>query len=59
MGAIGRRRVEESLSWEVSRRNLLAAYEDLVARPLRRRDDGRRREPLPEPVAQQPPVAAA
>ena len=41
MGTIGRRRVEEALSWEVSRRNLLAAYEDLLARPLRRRESGR------------------
>ena len=45
MGAIGRRRVQDALSWEVSRRNLLAAYEDLVARPLRRRER-RRRGPL-------------
>ena len=36
---------EEALSWDVSRRNLLAAYEDLVARPLRRRER-RRRGPL-------------
>jgi glycosyltransferase involved in cell wall biosynthesis len=38
MGKIGRRRVEQALSWEVSRRNLLAAYEDLIARPPRRRE---------------------
>ena len=37
MGVIGRRRVEEALSWEVSRGNLLAAYEDLLDRPLRQR----------------------
>jgi glycosyltransferase involved in cell wall biosynthesis len=43
MGTIGRRRVEEGLSWEVSRDNLLAAYEDLLARPLRRYGGGRRR----------------
>ena len=42
MGTVGRRRVEEALSWEVSRGNLLAAYEDLLARPLRRREGGRR-----------------
>jgi glycosyltransferase involved in cell wall biosynthesis len=44
MGQIGRRRVEEALSWEVSRGNLLAAYDDLLARPPRRRERvGRRR----------------
>ena len=43
MGKIGRRRVESTLSWEVSRGNLLAAYDDLLARPLRRREGGRRR----------------
>jgi glycosyltransferase involved in cell wall biosynthesis len=42
MGKIGRRRVEDSLSWAVSRGNLLAAYEDLLARPLRRCERGRR-----------------
>jgi glycosyltransferase involved in cell wall biosynthesis len=42
MGKIGRRRVEQALSWEASRGNLLAAYEDLLARPLRRREGGRR-----------------
>jgi glycosyltransferase involved in cell wall biosynthesis len=42
MGKIGRRRVEDALSWDVSRRNLLAAYEDLLARPPRRRERGRR-----------------
>jgi glycosyltransferase involved in cell wall biosynthesis len=31
MGKIGRRRVEDALSWDVSRRNLLVAYEDLLA----------------------------
>jgi glycosyltransferase involved in cell wall biosynthesis len=36
MGKIGRQRVEQSLSWEMSRHNLLAAYEDLLARPPRR-----------------------
>jgi glycosyltransferase involved in cell wall biosynthesis len=43
MGKIGRRRVEEALSWDVSRGNLLAAYEDLLARPPRRRDRVKRR----------------
>ena len=38
MGAVGRRRVEKALSWEVSRGGLLAAYEDLLARPQRRRE---------------------
>jgi glycosyltransferase involved in cell wall biosynthesis len=41
MGTIGRRRVEEALSWEVSRGNLLTAYEELLARPLRRREGSR------------------
>jgi glycosyltransferase involved in cell wall biosynthesis len=54
MGAIGRRRVEEALSWEVSRGNLLAAYEDLVGRPLRRREVRRR-----DPVSRQPVAAGA
>lgn len=35
MGTLGRRRVEESLSWDVSRRNLLEAYAGLLARPRR------------------------
>jgi glycosyltransferase involved in cell wall biosynthesis len=35
MGRLGRARVEESLSWEVSRRNLIEAYADLLARPPR------------------------
>jgi glycosyltransferase involved in cell wall biosynthesis len=35
MGRIGRQRVEERLSWDVSRRNLLDAYADLLARPRR------------------------
>jgi glycosyltransferase involved in cell wall biosynthesis len=43
MGKIGRRRVEQALSWEVSRANLLAAYEDLMARPPRWRERARRR----------------
>ena len=38
MGALGRRRVEEALSWEVSRGNLLEAYADLLRRPPRRRE---------------------
>jgi glycosyltransferase involved in cell wall biosynthesis len=41
MGAIGRQRVHDALSWDVSRENLLAAYADLLARPPRRRE-GRR-----------------
>ena len=32
MGALGRQRVEQELSWEHSRRNLLEAYETLLAR---------------------------
>jgi glycosyltransferase involved in cell wall biosynthesis len=40
-GKTGRRRVEQALSWETSRQNLLAAYEDVLARPPRRRE-GRR-----------------
>jgi glycosyltransferase involved in cell wall biosynthesis len=36
MGKIGRQRVGQSLSWETSRRNLLAAYADLLGRPPRR-----------------------
>lgn len=35
MGERGRRRVEESLSWETSRANLLRAYEELLSRPRR------------------------
>jgi glycosyltransferase involved in cell wall biosynthesis len=42
MGKIGRQRVEHALSWDMSRRNLVAAYEDLLARPPRRLE-GRRR----------------
>jgi glycosyltransferase involved in cell wall biosynthesis len=42
MGTIGRHRAENALSWEVSRGNLVAAYEDLLARPLRRREASRR-----------------
>ena len=38
MGRIGRERVEEALSWDVSKRNLLEAYADLLNRPLRRRE---------------------
>jgi glycosyltransferase involved in cell wall biosynthesis len=38
MGRVGRARVEEALSWDVSRRNLLDAYADLLNRPLRRRE---------------------
>jgi glycosyltransferase involved in cell wall biosynthesis len=46
MGAIGRQRVEDALSWEVSRKNLLTAYEDLLARPVRRAEGRRRRTPF-------------
>jgi glycosyltransferase involved in cell wall biosynthesis len=31
MGALGRRRVEQSLSWATSKRNLLKAYETVLA----------------------------
>jgi glycosyltransferase involved in cell wall biosynthesis len=42
MGNTGRQRVEQGFSWEASEQNLLAAYEDLLARPPRRREDTRR-----------------
>jgi glycosyltransferase involved in cell wall biosynthesis len=42
MGRIGRERVEQALSWELSRHNLLGAYEDLLVLPPRRKE-GRRR----------------
>jgi hypothetical protein len=32
MGALGRQRVEQELSWEHSRRHLLEAYETVLAR---------------------------
>jgi glycosyltransferase involved in cell wall biosynthesis len=35
MGEKGRARVEESLSWDASRKNLLEAYQDLLNRPRR------------------------
>lgn len=35
MGRLGRARVEESLSWEISRRSLLEAYAELLGRPPR------------------------
>ncbi len=35
MGARGRRRVEQSLSWETSRANLVRAYAELISRPRR------------------------
>lgn len=35
MGRLGRARVEESFSWEVSQRNLLGAYADLLKRSRR------------------------
>ncbi len=35
MGEKGRERVEESLSWDASRTNLLEAYQDLLNRPRR------------------------
>jgi len=35
MGRLGRRRVEEALSWDVSRRHLLEAYAGLLSRPRR------------------------
>jgi glycosyltransferase involved in cell wall biosynthesis len=43
MGKIGRQRVEQELSWETSRRSLLAAYEDLLTRPPRRWEGSRGR----------------
>ena len=42
MGALGRQRVEQELSWEHSRRNLLAAYETLLARGGALRSAGRK-----------------
>ncbi len=39
---LGVRRVEEALNWEVSVQNLIGAYDDLLSRPLRRREGGRR-----------------
>jgi len=38
MGKVGRQRVEQELSWERSRANLIAAYQDLLARPRRRQE---------------------
>ena len=45
MGELGRRRVERELSWEVSRRELVAFYERLLgpSRPIARRHPGRAR----------------
>jgi glycosyltransferase involved in cell wall biosynthesis len=37
MGRLGRERVEAALSWRTSRERLLQAYEELLARPGRRR----------------------
>ena len=54
MGTIGRQRVEQALSWDVSRRNLLDAYEDLLARRRGGGAAGRRfaREPrVTQPVS--------
>jgi len=51
MGKIGRQRVEQALSWETSRRSLLAAYEDLLGRPSRRREGRRRWRVRPKPSA--------
>ena len=42
MGALGRQRVEQELSWEHSRHNLLAAYETLLARGGALRSTGRK-----------------
>jgi glycosyltransferase involved in cell wall biosynthesis len=43
MGALGRQRVEQELSWEHSRRHLLEAYESLLARGGALRSGGRKR----------------
>jgi glycosyltransferase involved in cell wall biosynthesis len=43
MGALGRRRVEEELSWDHSRRHLLAAYDTLLARGGALRSTARKR----------------
>ena len=40
MGALGRRRVEQELSWEHSRRHLLEAYDTLLARSGKLRSSG-------------------
>jgi glycosyltransferase involved in cell wall biosynthesis len=52
MGKIGRQRVEQSLSWDVSRDNLLAAYDELLARPRRRQHWWQRRGQAPVPQAE-------
>lgn len=44
MGAVGRDRVERDLSWDVSRRNLVTFYDELLGRPGRRCRDRRVRE---------------
>jgi glycosyltransferase involved in cell wall biosynthesis len=59
MGAIGRRRVEANLSWETSRTNLLAAYEDLLDSPIRRQTDRRAIPRVPEAIPPQPIAAGA
>jgi hypothetical protein len=59
MGAIGRRRVEANLSWETSRTNLLAAYEDLLDSPMRRQTDRRAIPRVPEAIPPQPIAAGA
>jgi glycosyltransferase involved in cell wall biosynthesis len=43
MGALGRQRVEQELSWEHSRRHLLEAYDALLARGGALRSGGRKR----------------
>jgi glycosyltransferase involved in cell wall biosynthesis len=43
MGALGRKRVEQELSWEHSRRQLLEAYETLLARGGALRSAARKR----------------
>ena len=42
MGALGRERVEQELSWEHSRRELLQAYETVLARGGELRSAGRK-----------------
>jgi glycosyltransferase involved in cell wall biosynthesis len=40
MGAVGRRRVEQSLSWDVSKQRLLAAYDHVLTRRPPRSEQG-------------------
>ncbi len=56
MGASGRRRVEQDLSWDHSRRALLAAYDDLLARGGKLRSGAVT--PVPSPLLFAAPVHA-